>query len=194
VSDLIAAFEQAIERIGDVSGRAYNLGGGPQNTLSLLELVDRLGAGKDRSIATAFGDWRPGDQKVYVSDIRKAQRELGWAPTIGIEQGLTDLRAWVDGNHELFDGRLANELRPALSGPEGWPALSRSAVALSSAPTAPLFGGQRGGLEPPVEPAPEGVPVLLPRLRAVESTARRMKAVRPVPKDSILRSPKEPAR
>ena len=194
VSDLIAAFEQAIDRIESCRGRAYNLGGGPQNALSLLELIHRLEAGQSRPVALAFGDWRPGDQKVYVSDIRKAQRELGWAPRIGIAQGLENLHSWVDENRELFDGRMPNELRPALSGPVGRSASSRSAVALSTAPTAPLSGALGDGFEPPVEPAPDGIPVLLPRLRAVESTARRMKAVGPEPKDSILRSPKETAR
>jgi hypothetical protein len=159
-----------------------------------LELIDRLGAGQDRSIATAFGDWRPGDQKVYVSDIRKAQRELGWAPRIGIAQGLENLHSWVDENRELFDGRLPDELRHVSTGPGGRSAYSRSAVALSTAPTAPLSGALRDGLEPPVEPVPDGIPVLLPRLRVVESTARRMKAARPAPKDGILSSPKETAR
>jgi CDP-paratose 2-epimerase len=102
VADLIAAFERAIERIHEVAGRAYNLGGGPRNALSLLELIGWLERRMGRPITLGFSDWRPGDQRVYVSDIRRAQRELDWRPSIGIEEGLNHLTDWVQANRELF--------------------------------------------------------------------------------------------
>jgi CDP-paratose 2-epimerase len=48
------------------------------------------------------GDWRPGDQKVFVADIRKAESELGWKPKIYVEVGLERLFNWVKENRHLF--------------------------------------------------------------------------------------------
>ncbi|MFQ5922272.1 MAG: GDP-mannose 4,6-dehydratase [Anaerolineales bacterium] len=107
VRDLITAFEAVIEHIDVSRGRAYNLGGGPQNTLSLLELIDRLEDKLDHPISASFDDWRPGDQRVYVSDIRKAESELGWAPQIGVGVGLADLWQWVTDNRELFESAVS---------------------------------------------------------------------------------------
>jgi CDP-paratose 2-epimerase len=103
VRDLIRAFDLAVERIDVSRGQAYNLGGGPKNALSLLELIYRLEAGLDHPIPLWFDEWRPGDQRVYISDIRKAERDLGWEPQINVEQGLADLRQWVEGNLGLFE-------------------------------------------------------------------------------------------
>jgi CDP-paratose 2-epimerase len=103
VRDLIRAFDLAVEHIEVSRGQAYNLGGGPDNTLSLLELIYRLEADLDHPIPLWFDDWRPGDQRVYVSDIRKAERDLGWTPQITIEHGLADLHKWVEDNRGLFD-------------------------------------------------------------------------------------------
>ena len=102
VRDLITAFEAAIDHIDVSKGQAYNIGGGPRNTLSLLELIDRLRIKSDREFSVDFDEWRPGDQKVYVSDIRKAKKELGWEPLIGVGVGLSDLRQWAGTNHDLF--------------------------------------------------------------------------------------------
>jgi len=108
VRDLIGAFDLAVERIDVSRGQAYNLGGGPRSGLSLLELIYRLEADLDHPIPLWFEEWRPGDQRVYISDIRKTERDLGWVPQISIEQGLVDLRNWVEHNVELFDAqRLA---------------------------------------------------------------------------------------
>ena len=74
VRDLITAFEAAIDHIDVSQGQAYNLGGGPHNTLSLLELIDRLEDNLGQELPVNYDEWRPGDQKVYVSDIRKAKR------------------------------------------------------------------------------------------------------------------------
>jgi GDP-D-mannose dehydratase len=55
-----------------------------------------------KKIPVKRGDWRPGDQKVFVADIRKAGSELGWAPRIGVEEGVKRLFEWVVENKELF--------------------------------------------------------------------------------------------
>ena len=102
VRDLITAFEAAIDHIDVSKGQAYNIGGGPRNTLSLLQLIERLRTKSDREFKVDFDEFRPGDQKVYISDIRKAKADLGWEPLIGVGVGLSDLRQWVGANHDLF--------------------------------------------------------------------------------------------
>lgn len=98
IEDLIDAYTTAIARIDIAAGRVYNVGGGPGNALSLRELVSRLEVLNGRSLKVGYGDWRPGDQRVFVADIRRINRELGWAPKIGVEQGLGRLHGWVKEN------------------------------------------------------------------------------------------------
>jgi len=98
VDDLVSAFTQAVDRIDVASGQAYNLGGGPRNTVSLLELIDLLGRRFGKPLAHRFDDWRPGDQKVFIADIGKAERELAWRPIIGVEQGVERMLQWLDAN------------------------------------------------------------------------------------------------
>jgi len=50
----------------------------------------------------SFADWRPGDQKVFVADIRKARTDLGWEPAHGCREGVEKLITWVDSNLGLF--------------------------------------------------------------------------------------------
>ena len=102
VRDLIEVFDRAVERIRVCSGRAYNVGGGPEKAISLLEMISRLETMLGRAIPLRFDDWRPGDQRVYVSDIRRARHDLGWEPRITIADGLQDLCDWVEANKELL--------------------------------------------------------------------------------------------
>jgi len=95
VDDLIAAYEAAIEGIEAASGQAYNIGGGPDNTLSLLELVELLGSELGKPLQHDFADWRPGDQRVYVSDVRKAAADFGWMPQTSPAEGVQGLLAWL---------------------------------------------------------------------------------------------------
>ena len=103
VDDLLDAYDAAIEQIDVAAGQVYNIGGGPENVMSVWAefgpLLEKL-LGKE--IPVARGDWRPGDQKVFYADIRKAERELGWKPKIGVEQGVEMLFEWVRGNQDLF--------------------------------------------------------------------------------------------
>lgn len=103
VDDLLAAFEGAITAIDRTSGQAYNIGGGPQNTLSLLELVELLSSRFGRAPSFGFDDWRPGDQLVYVSDISKARADFGWSPRVGVSAGIDRLIDWLSDNAQLFD-------------------------------------------------------------------------------------------
>lgn len=102
VDDLLDAFDAAAERIATAAGRVYNVGGGPANTISLLDLLGELEARLGRPIPRRHEDWRPGDQRVYVSDVRRAATELGWAPRVGWREGIARLDAWVATHRELF--------------------------------------------------------------------------------------------
>jgi len=103
VSDLIGAYERAIERIDICAGRAYNIGGGPDNTSSLLELIYRLEVRLDRAIPLEFGSWRQGDQRMYVSDVGNAKHDLDWEPKTNVDEGLDDLCRWVETNKGLIE-------------------------------------------------------------------------------------------
>lgn len=102
VGDLIAAYDAAISAIHKTAGQAYNIGGGPQNILSLLELIDMLEQQFGRRMEYVFDEWRPGDQLVFVSDIRKAKADFGWEPHVSTAEGVALLVDWVKQNEHLF--------------------------------------------------------------------------------------------
>ncbi|MCK5578565.1 MAG: GDP-mannose 4,6-dehydratase, partial [Planctomycetes bacterium] len=102
IDDLIECFLSAVKNIEKTKGQAYNIGGGPSNTLSLVELLSQLEKMSDRSIKYDSADWRPGDQKVYVSDISKAANEFNWRSTITVKDGISRLYKWVKENRDLF--------------------------------------------------------------------------------------------
>jgi CDP-paratose 2-epimerase len=104
IDDLIDLYELALARIDRAAGQIYNVGGGPQNVLSIWAefqpLLSRL-AGRPIT-AAAYGDWRPGDQPVCILDIRKAAAELGWQPKVGVAAGMARLYSWVQEHIALF--------------------------------------------------------------------------------------------
>ena len=102
VDDLLDAYDRAIESIERVKGQVFNVGGGPAHTLSLLELITHLERRLGRPLRPAFEAWRPGDQRVFVADIRKARRELGWSPQVAPGDGVDRLLDWVTANRDLF--------------------------------------------------------------------------------------------
>lgn len=95
VDDLVDAFLLARRHVGTLAGRAFNIGGGPANTTSLLELVGRIGGLTGREPAVAFEGWRTGDQKWYVSDVRAFGAATGWQPRTSLPEGLARLHAWL---------------------------------------------------------------------------------------------------
>lgn len=102
VDDLLDAFQLAAKNPEKHSGRIYNIGGGPDNTMSLLELLDFLRSLSGREIEYSFADWRPGDQQVFVSDIRLAKERMGWSPKVAPKEGVSRLYEWVMENKQLF--------------------------------------------------------------------------------------------
>jgi CDP-paratose 2-epimerase len=103
IDDLIDAYMAACAQIDRVAGEIYNIGGGPQNTMSIWKefgpLIEELAGHK---IETTRSDWRPGDQPVFVCDISKAKRDFGWEPKVNVREGIRKLYAWVADNLELF--------------------------------------------------------------------------------------------
>lgn len=103
VDDLLAAYDRAYANIDKIAGQIYNIGGGPENTISIWkEFGPLLEKELGREIPVAREDWRPGDQRVFVADIHKANRDFGWKPEIGVEEGIHRLIDWVRANQDLF--------------------------------------------------------------------------------------------
>lgn len=102
VEDLVRAMRAATDNIETTRGRVYNIGGGPPNAMSLLELIALLEELVGRKIPLHFGEWRPGDQPVYVSDIHRARKDFGWSPQVSKEEGIRRLLEWVRANKEMF--------------------------------------------------------------------------------------------
>ena len=100
IDDLIAAYDAFIHKT-DSSG-VFNMGGGIQNTISLIELLEQLEKIIGKKSPLSFNEWRPNDQKVYISDIQKAQRELGWNPKVSVVKGVENLVGWVSDRQDLF--------------------------------------------------------------------------------------------
>ena len=103
IDDLNEAYDLAVQNIDRTRGRAYNIGGGPANTLSLLELLALLRDEFDLPLNPATGDWRPGDQLVYVSDIRRAEADFGWKPRTSPQDGVAQMIGWLRENRALLD-------------------------------------------------------------------------------------------
>jgi CDP-paratose 2-epimerase len=103
IEDLLDAYDAAFANIKTSAGQIFNIGGGRQNSISVWSefgplLEDLLG----KQVKTKRKEWRPGDQPVFISDIRKAQSLLGWQPKVGVEQGIQRLFNWVKDNLDLF--------------------------------------------------------------------------------------------
>ena len=102
VNDLLHAYEAVIRAPEKITAEAFNVGGGPGQILSLIDLIDMLERRLGRKVPVKWDDWRPGDQQVYISDIRKLDRLLGWKPEIGVGAGITQLIDWVAQNRAAF--------------------------------------------------------------------------------------------
>jgi CDP-paratose 2-epimerase len=108
IDDLINAYQAAIHQIDITKGKIYNIGGGPSNTMSLLELINYLEEISGRKIEVRYDDWRPGDQQVFVSNTKKAHEEFGWNPLVDPKEGVFKLYRWVSENRPLIleEGRV----------------------------------------------------------------------------------------
>lgn len=95
VDDLVDAFVRAQHRMDALAGGAFNIGGGPRNVISLLDLLDQIERLDGRRPETAHEQWRTGDQRYYVSDTRRFEAATGWRPAIDARQGVEKLYRWL---------------------------------------------------------------------------------------------------
>jgi CDP-paratose 2-epimerase len=109
VDDLVDAFFAARAAIGRVAGRAFNIGGGPDRSVSLLEIIERIERLTGRRVACSLADWRAADQRYYVSDCRSFGDATGWRPRVTVDQGLDRLMTWLSSArpHEAAARRVA---------------------------------------------------------------------------------------
>lgn len=101
VDDLNAAIEMGWQEISTTSGKIYNIGGGPDNAISLLQLTRFLKDEANPALSVRHAQARPGDQLVYVSDITNAKRDFGWQPNVNWAIGVRRLVDWVRENRDL---------------------------------------------------------------------------------------------
>ena len=95
VDDAVNAYLLGIDRIDAMAGRAFNLGGGPNNTLSLRELLGLVEEITGKTPPVSFDQWRPGDQPWYVSNTDALSRAAGWRAEVSVRDGLERLSAWL---------------------------------------------------------------------------------------------------
>jgi CDP-paratose 2-epimerase len=95
VDDLVEAFVRARRHVGEIRGEAFNIGGGPENSVSLVELLDLVEEMIGRPPAATFAPARTGDQRYYVSDTRRFSARTGWAPQVRVAEGLRRLHDWL---------------------------------------------------------------------------------------------------
>jgi CDP-paratose 2-epimerase len=95
VDDAVSAYLGAWRRIDQVKGRAFNLGGGAANAVSLLQLLEHIAALTGRPVDVSFSDWRAGDQRYFVADARAAQAALGLPEPRAWKQGVAALAGWL---------------------------------------------------------------------------------------------------
>jgi CDP-paratose 2-epimerase len=113
VDDAVSAYVAALAKIADVSGRAFNLGGGPANAVSLRQLIAHIEETTGRRVAVEFSDWRAGDQRYYVSDVSAVRRELDLPEPRAWRSGVTALAEWLQA--ERANEGKAREPAEALS-------------------------------------------------------------------------------
>jgi CDP-paratose 2-epimerase len=102
IDDLVDAYIELYKNADDLAGGIFNVGGGPGNVLSLLELVDMLRSAGVLRREPAFSEWREGDQKIFVCDTRKMANAIRWQPRTSPAQGVARLIEWTAANKELL--------------------------------------------------------------------------------------------
>jgi CDP-paratose 2-epimerase len=95
IEDLVDALMLAQKNVGTLAGESFNVGGGPDNAVSLLELIDLIGELSGDKPKVRFAEWRPGDQRYYVSNTEKIQRAVAWRPQVGVHEGVGRLHDWL---------------------------------------------------------------------------------------------------
>jgi len=95
VGDAVDAWLAVLDRIEATRGHVFNLGGGPPNAVSLLELIELIEQGSGTKVGFSFAEWRPGDQPWYVTDVSALTAATGWQPKTPLSEGLRALQGWL---------------------------------------------------------------------------------------------------
>jgi CDP-paratose 2-epimerase len=95
VRNAVEAYVQAWRHIDRISGHAFNLGGGPDNAVSLRELIAYMGELLGREVDVRFDDWRAGDQRYFVADTRRIRGALDLSPAVPWRDGVALLAKWL---------------------------------------------------------------------------------------------------
>jgi CDP-paratose 2-epimerase len=95
IDDLTDAMVRTTQRAHELSGRAFNVGGGAENTISLLELLELIRSMTGRRCSVEFQPTRVGDQRYYVSDVTNLGLAIGWKPTTSVREGVQRLARWL---------------------------------------------------------------------------------------------------
>jgi CDP-paratose 2-epimerase len=106
VDDLVELYQAILDKGSSVSGTVYNIGGGFRNALSIRELMHLIGDLTGHELSFEYGPWRPGDQKVYISDIGRVEAELGWYPRIGPRCAVEKILTWAQENTNVLSAIL----------------------------------------------------------------------------------------
>lgn len=119
VHDLLEAMQMVLSKVDGLAGRAFNVGGGPGNAISLLELLDLIEALEGKRPEVSFRDWRTGDQRYYVSNCAALCAATGWRPKVHVRDGVAMLHEWLLGCRQAPSAARQN--RP------GWPHTRKAA-------------------------------------------------------------------
>jgi CDP-paratose 2-epimerase len=101
VDDLADALLLASRNARGLAGSAFNIGGGPEHTTSLLELIDLIGQLDGSRPEIELEDWRVGDQRYYVSDTRKFAAATGWRSRVSVQEGVERLYSWLKETYRM---------------------------------------------------------------------------------------------
>jgi CDP-paratose 2-epimerase len=99
VHDLVRALDAVRQDIETTRAEVYNVGGGAENTTSLLELVDEIERLTGKRASCVLDERRAGDQLVYITNNTKIWRDTGWKPEIGLKQTIQLLQRFWEENH-----------------------------------------------------------------------------------------------
>lgn len=113
VDDLVRAFLLAQNHMSAVTGQAFNIGGGAENTTSLLELTNLISELHGEPLELQFSDWRPADQRYYVSDTRRFVKATGWRPRLNVGTGVAQVYSWLAENRFMGRRRVASTTLPS---------------------------------------------------------------------------------
>jgi len=103
IDDLLNAYDSALNNIAKISGEVFNIGGGVSNSISVWKEFSKIIEKQKKPISEPkWQNWRPGDQKVYISNINKAKSRLNWIPSVSVEDGIARLYHWVEENLDLI--------------------------------------------------------------------------------------------